>query len=164
MSIAKEIIAELTHESANTRKMLERIPTNKLDWSIHEKSMKLGKLATHIAEIPVWVNRITDADSFDFATANFNLEGHANTEAILEEFDRRLAEALASLENFDDQLQSEIWTAKSGDTIFYQLPKKVALRNFALNHLYHHRGQLSVYLRLLGIPVPGMYGPSADER
>ena len=163
MSLNTALIGEMKHESANTRKMLERVPTDKLDWVPHEKSMKLRRLAKHIADLPIWVERIIDADEFNFATANFNREPPASTEDILRLFDERFAEAIKVLESSSDEKLNGTWIARRGDYVMFQLPKKAALRSFAYNHVYHHRGQLSVYLRLLNIPVPGMYGPSADE-
>ncbi|MEP6466956.1 MAG: DinB family protein [Parafilimonas sp.] len=164
MPINAALLAELKHEAVNTRKMIERVPSDKLNWKPHEKSMKLGRLAVHIAELPVWFERIINKDEFDFATATFNAEIKENTEDIVQLFDDQLSNALHVLETASDENLNAIWTVRRGDTIVYQMPKKVALRNFTYNHIYHHRGQLSVYLRLLDIAVPGMYGPSADEK
>jgi uncharacterized damage-inducible protein DinB len=163
MPINTALLAELKHEAANTRKMIERVPTDKLEWRPHEKSMTIGRLATHIADIPIWFDRIINANEFDFATAVFNRETKENTEAILQLFDKRLEEAVGILESASDETLNALWTLRRGDHIFFQLPRKATLRNFSYNHIYHHRGQLSVYLRLLDIAVPGMYGPSADE-
>jgi uncharacterized damage-inducible protein DinB len=158
------LLAELKHEAANTRKMIERVPTEKLEWRPHAKSMTIGRLATHIAELPVWFERILTIDEFDFAKAVFGRDTKENTEMILRLFDERLGEAVSILEHTDDETLNGQWNARRNEQLILQLPKKVALRNFAYNHLYHHRGQLSVYLRLLDIGVPGMYGPSADEK
>lgn len=163
MSINTALLAELKHESVNTRKILERVPTDKLDWRPHDKSMKLGRLATHIAKTLVWFDRILNADEFNFATTSYIDENKESTEAILKLFDEQLSNAIKFLENASDETLNAIWTLRRGEHIYFQVPKKVNLRNFAFNHIYHHRGQLSVYLRLLDIPVPGMYGPSADE-
>ena len=163
MAINTALIAELKHESINTRKILERVPTDKLDWLPHEKSMKIGRLAKHIADLPIWVERILNIDEFNFATANFNRDAPANTEEILKLFDERFSAAIKVLESSPDENFNATWTVYRGEQLMFQMPKKVALRNFAFNHGYHHRGQLSVYLRLLNIAVPGMYGPSADE-
>jgi len=164
MSANTALIGELKHESANTRKMLERVPTDKLGWQPHEKSMKLERLASHIAELPVWFERIINANEFDFATAVFKREPKGNTEAILKLFDERLADAIKALESASDEDLNGTWTFRRGEQIIFQMPKKVALRSMGFNHIYHHRGQLSVYLRLLDVAVPGMYGPSADEK
>ena len=158
------LIGELKQESVNTRKMLERVPTDKLDWQPHEKSMKLERLATHIAELPIWFERIINANDFDFATAVFKREPKESSEEIVKLFDERLASAIKALESASDENLNDTWTFRRGEQIVFQLPKKVALRSMGFNHIYHHRGQLSVYLRLLDIPVPGMYGPSADEK
>ncbi|KAA9035878.1 DinB family protein [Ginsengibacter hankyongi] len=163
MPVNTALLAELKHEATNTRKMIERVPSDKLEWRPHEKSMTIGRLATHIANIPIWFDRIINADEFDFATANFNTEKLENTDAILQLFDKRIDDAVRILESASDETLNALCTFRRGDHIFFQLPKKATLRNFSYNHLYHHRGQLSVYLRLLDIAVPGMYGPSADE-
>ena len=164
MASIRELIAELKMEAISTRKMLERVPADKLEWRVHDKSMKLGRLAMHVAEINHWVSRVMDADEFDFAQMTFGSQPLESTEAILKEFDEQLAKAIESLGKADESSLDNTWTVRRGDQVFYQLPKKVGLRNFAYNHLYHHRGQLSVYLRLLDVHVPGMYGPSADEK
>ena len=164
MSSNTALLAELRHESVNTRKMIERIPTDKLEWRPHEKSMTLGRLATHIAESSIWVKRTVEADEYDFAKSGFSRESKESTEAILQLFDERLAEAIKILESASDETLDERWALRNGDQIYFSVPRKVNIRNFAFNHIYHHRGQLSVYLRLLDVAVPGMYGPSADER
>lgn len=164
MSLNAALIGELKQESVNTRKMLERVPTDKLDWQPHEKSMKLERLAAHIAELPVWFERIINDKEFDFATAVFKREPKESSEEIVKLFDERLASAIKALESASDENLNDTWTFRRGEQIMFQLPKKVALRSMGFNHIYHHRGQLSVYLRLLDIPVPGMYGPSADEK
>jgi uncharacterized damage-inducible protein DinB len=163
MPINTALLAELKHEAANTRKMIERVPTDKLGWRPHQKSMSLGSLATHIANIPIWFDRIIDADEFDFGKTIFSRETKENTDAILQLFDERLSNAINILESASDETLNTLWTLRRGDHTFFQLPRKITLRNFSFNHIYHHRGQLSVYLRLLDISVPGMYGPSADE-
>ncbi len=163
MPINIALLAELQHEAGNSRKMIERVPTDKLDWQPHEKSMTMGRLATHIADIPIWFSRTINADEFDFATAVFNRDAKENTASILELFDERLQEAANLLGSASDETLNAVSTFRRGEHIFFQLPRKTILRNFCYNHVYHHRGQLSVYLRLLDIPVPGMYGPSADE-
>ncbi len=164
MASVKELLDELKMESANTRKMLERIPSEKMHWTLHDKSMSLGRLAAHVAEIPEWVSRVVTASDFDFASYHFTPTVKETSEELLQLFDEKLAQATADLEKLDEEKLDEIWEVRAGEKLFYQIPKKLGLRNFALNHMVHHRGQLSVYLRLLEIPVPGMYGPSADER
>jgi uncharacterized damage-inducible protein DinB len=163
MSRNEALIAELKHESAMTKKMLERVPLDKKDWKPHDKSMTLGRLATHVAEIPHWASDIIHIDDFDF-TKHYKSGGTAaSQEELIKIFQEKLDKAIADLEKMDDESFNKIWTVRSGDQVYYTLPKKVAVRGWAFSHLYHHRGQLSVYLRLLDVPVPGMYGPSADE-
>jgi uncharacterized damage-inducible protein DinB len=164
MSLTTALLAEFKHEAINTRKMLERVPTDKLEWRPHEKSMTIGRLATHLAEIPLWTNRIMDGDEFDFAKTNFSHASKESTDAIVQLFDERMAAAVQVLEAASDEDLGAIWSLKQGDHVYFTLPRKVTLRSLVFNHSYHHRGQLSVYLRLLDVSVPGMYGPSADER
>jgi len=158
------LIAELKQEAVNTRKMLERVPEDKFLWKAHEKSMTIGRLASHIAEIPVWINRTLTANEFDFATASMVRTTYENRAALLKVFDEKQAEAIAALQNTTDEMLNETYSVRRGEQVMFAMPRKVMLRNFAFNHLIHHRGQLSVNLRLLDVPVPGMYGPSADER
>jgi len=165
MAIRDAFIGELKHESSLTRKMLERVPLDKKDWKPHEKSMTLGRLATHVAEIPHWISDIIHVDDYDFMKDfDFNPVTAGSTEELLKIFQINFDKALADLATLNDDDFSKNWTVRRGAQVMFSTPKKVSLRGFALNHLIHHRGQLSVYLRLLDVPVPGMYGPSADER
>jgi len=157
-------IAELKQEAVNTRKMLERVPEDKFLWKPHDKSMTIGRLASHIAEIPVWVNRTLLANEFDFATASTVRNTYENRAALLKVFDEKQADAIEALQNATDEMLDAAYSVKRGEQVMFTMPRRVLLRNFAFNHLIHHRGQLSVNLRLLDVPVPGMYGPSADER
>jgi uncharacterized damage-inducible protein DinB len=163
MSLKDPLVAELKNEAVNTRKMLERVPTEKFAWKPHDKSMTLGRLASHVAEIAVWVNRIVPVDEFDFTKNVFPRLTYEDNTALLKVFDEKLAAAVELLQNASDEILNAKYILRRGEHILVELPRKVLLRNFAFNHLVHHRGQLSVYLRLLDIPVPGMYGPSADE-
>lgn len=163
MPINSSLIAELKQEGANTRKMIERVPDENLAWTPHKKSMTLGRLATHLADIPVWFERVSNAGEYDFSTSVYKRGDLDNVQDILNLFDERLAEAKILLGSATDDILNAPWTLRRGEQIYFTLPRKVSLRNFAFNHIYHHRGQLSVYLRLLDIPVPGMYGPTADE-
>jgi uncharacterized damage-inducible protein DinB len=164
MSQKHALIAELQMESANTRKMLERVPTEKNDWRPHPKSMTLGRLASHVAEIAGWVSYTLDSDVLDFAKFDYKPVTNASTEELLAIMDKNVAMAMASLEKSTDEDYDKMWTMRNGDHVHFTLPKKVVLRSFAYSHLVHHRGQLSMYLRLLDVPVPGMYGPTADEK
>ena len=164
MAIKDAFIAELKNESALTKKILERVPLDKKDWKPHEKSMSLGRLATHIAETSHWISDIYHIDDFDFATRSFQPTVAASTEELMKIFQDKLDTAFADLEKMNDEDFSKKWIARAGEKVMFELPKKVALRGMAYSHMIHHRGQLSVYLRLLDVPVPGIYGPSADER
>ncbi|HXL56925.1 MAG TPA: DinB family protein [Chitinophagaceae bacterium] len=163
MALNQALLGELKHESANTRKMLERVPTDKLSWKPHEKSYTLGRLATHIAALPAWIGRTINLDEFDLAKNQIQPVIAGNTEGILKIFDDSLATNIPILESASDDILNTNWTFRRGDHIIFTMPRKVVLRNMAFNHTVHHRAQLSVYLRLLDVPVPGMYGPSADE-
>ncbi|HEX2627721.1 MAG TPA: DinB family protein [Chitinophagaceae bacterium] len=164
MPLKDAFIAELKHETALTKKILERVPIDQKDWKPHEKSMSIGRLATHIAETIAWVSTIRNIDDFDFMARPFKSHVAASTEELLQIFQTNLDNAIADLSAMEDGDFEKIWTVRRGEQVVYQLPKKVAVRGWAFNHQFHHRGQLSVYLRLLNVPVPGMYGPSADER
>jgi len=162
--LAEKIIAELKHESVSMRKMLERLPADKFDWKPHEKSMTLGRLATHTAELMGFVSMVVTKDETDFATNGYVPRTAPNPQELLQLFDDKLAQAIADLKTIsDDTLKNTEWTLRNGDQIFFKVPRMGALRGFAISHYIHHRGQLSVYLRMLDIPVPSIYGPSADE-
>ena len=155
---------ELKHEATLTKKMLERVPLDNKEWKPHEKSTTIGRLATHNAENLRWVAFILGSDVFDISTAMVAPHTASSTEELLKIFQGHLDQAMAALEKATDEELDKLWTfTKAGQTVM-QMPKKVAIRNMAFNHMVHHRGQLSVYLRLLNVPVPGMYGPSADEK
>ena len=162
MALKDALMAELKHEAVNTRKMLASIPGDKYGWQPHEKSMTLGRLAAHVAEIPVWVNRCVEAAAFDFATVPAQRNTYPDRAALMAVFEERLANAVAALQSTTDEALNENYTVLRGNQVLYSMPRKVMVRNFTCNHLVHHRGQLSVYLRLLDVQVPGMYGPSAD--
>lgn len=164
MALKEPLIAELKYEATSTKKMLEKITTDVLSWKPHEKSMTLGRLASHIAELPVWINRTIATDEFDFSTFKFETFNPANTAELLQVFEEKQHQAISILETVTDEVLNSSYTMRRGDFILFTLPRKVVIRNFTYNHIVHHRGQLSVYLRLLDIPVPGMYGPSADEK
>ena len=164
MSINKLLIAEYKGEAANTRKMLERVPLDKADWKPHEKSTSIGRLATHVAETPIWAERILTADSFDFAAAPFSTRVAKDTAELLQIHDERVAKALQLFETATDEMLEQNFKLMRGEHVVHEKSRNQLLRGFSFNHIYHHRGQLSVYLRLLNVPVPGMYGPSADEK
>lgn len=165
MPVKDAFIAELRHETSLTKKILERVPMDKKDWKPHEKSMTMGRLATHIAETLKWISNIRHIDDFDFMKdLNLKQDTAASQEELLQLFETNLDNAIADLSAMSDDDFNKIWTVRRGEQIMMQLPKKVAIRGWGISHQIHHRGQLSVFLRLLDVPVPGMYGPSADER
>jgi len=163
MASVKELIAEFKMETANTRKILERVPDGQNDWTPHEKSMKLSRLATHVAEIPSWTYVTVSTDTLDFAAGDYKPNVYETTEERLKFFDEQVKQAIEVLEKTSDEDLEASWTMRNGETVYFTVPKKVALRTWVYNHQYHHRAQLGVYLRLLGIPVPAVYGPTADE-
>ncbi len=159
-------INEIKFEGANTRKLLERVPLNNPAWLPHEKSRNIEQLARHVANLYSWVTYIVKHDDVDFSKgpALPPMPETKTTESLLSHYDETLAEAIASLENTTDEEMMKMFSMKNGETVLRSLPKAGAIRNIGLNHLVHHRAQLGVYLRLLDIPIPGMYGPSADEK
>lgn len=163
MSHSQLLLAELKSEAAATRKILERVPIEKSDWKPHDKSMVLGKLAMHVAEIPGWVAMTLLTDELDFAKFDYKLRPAASMEELLAKHDEMVDQAVSVLENFNDDHYSKPWTMRTGEAIHYTMPKNAVVRRFAFSHLFHHRAQLGVYLRLLDVAIPGMYGPTADE-
>jgi uncharacterized damage-inducible protein DinB len=165
MATKDAFIAELKHETSLTKKMLEKVPLDKKDWKPHEKSMTVGRLATHVAEITHWISDIRHIDDFDFMK-DFNFKPHtaASMEELLQIFQTNLDKAIDDLSAMSEEDFNKNWTVRRGEQVMFSIPKKVAIRSWAFSHMIHHRGQLSVFLRLLDVPVPGMYGPSADEK
>jgi uncharacterized damage-inducible protein DinB len=165
MAIKDGMIMEFKYEMGNTRKMLERVPFEKGTYKPHEKSRAIINLATHVANVPTWIGRVIVANEFDMAVPGAfpKVETPATKEELMAFFDKNSADALKHLEGATDEQLMTPWTFRMGENVVFTLPKVAAIRNMALNHQYHHRGQLSVYLRLMDVPVPGMYGPSADE-
>jgi uncharacterized damage-inducible protein DinB len=157
-------IAELKQEAGSTKRILERVPEDKFEWKPHEKSTTLGRLATHVAELPGFLNSILIMDEFDFAKGDYKPSFTKTSEELMNVFQEKIDEVVKTLENTSDEKLQQNFTIRNGDHIFPSLPRIVAIRSMALNHLIHHRGQLAVYLRLLDVPVPGLYGPSADEK
>jgi uncharacterized damage-inducible protein DinB len=162
MTIADTLIAELEREAQTTRRVLERVPTDKLAWKPHAKSMTLGRLAQHVATIPGSISGWARLDSFE--VENFSRPPELeSTVAILAAFEESVAQAKTNLAATDDAAMMKDWSFRMGSNPIMTIPRIGVFRTILLNHLYHHRGQLSVYLRLLDVPVPSIYGPSADE-
>jgi uncharacterized damage-inducible protein DinB len=157
------ILSELQHEAAQTKKMLEKVPYDQFDWNPHQKSMNLGRLAAHVAELPGWITMIVTTDELDFSKFDYKPYKAKSTEDLAQFFNQNVQQALEALQGASDETLLAPWTLRNGEHIIFTLPRIAAIRSMAMNHLIHHRGQLSVFLRLLDIPIPGMYGPSADE-
>jgi uncharacterized damage-inducible protein DinB len=162
MAIKDALLADYDHEMGTTRKLLERLPDDKLAWKPHHKSMSLGGLATHLSHIPQWAGTILNEPFFDLAAAPPNQPEKTSRAEILAAFDEIRARARAWMDKSDAEYSSP-WTLKRGGQQVFSVPRVSAFRSFVLHHIIHHRGQLSVYLRLNDVPVPAIYGPSADE-
>ncbi|HYC58977.1 MAG TPA: DinB family protein [Thermoanaerobaculia bacterium] len=163
MPILDFLLPEIDHEARTTARVLERVPDDRLDWTPHPKSMPLRKLAWHIAKIPTRVMQMLQEATFDMAKAG-PFPPPENAGSIVAGYHESLAELRAYLVTLDDAALKEPFTlVRDGQTIM-TIPKVAVIRNILMNHTYHHRGQLSVYLRLLDVPVPSIYGPTADER
>jgi uncharacterized damage-inducible protein DinB len=166
MTIAEGLLPEFDQETQNTRKMLARIPEDKLGWKPHEKSMDLAGLATHLGNMPRWTVEVLEQDSFDMAPAGgqpVREEPVTSIEGALVMFDRNVADARAAIASCGDERFTASWSLLSGGETIFAMPRIAVIRSMIMNHLIHHRGQLSVYLRLNHVPIPPMYGPTADE-
>ncbi len=164
MSLSQKFLSELQVEAANTKKVLERVPTDQFSWKPHEKSYSLGRLAAHVAELTSWVAYIINADELDFATMNYMPPKVADSSELMLFFEDQISKAKAVLQQpITDEDLLKNWTLRKGDKVFMTLPKVTVLRSMVFNHIIHHRAQLGVYLRLLDIPLPSIYGPTADE-
>jgi len=166
MGMSEALLPEFDHEMKNTRKVLERVPEGKPDYRPHLKSMTMGRLAAHVAEIPHWAGVALTTESLDV-----NPPGEApatpsvmtSREELLRRFDKIVAEARAAIAGASDAELAKPWTLLAGGRTVLTMPKAAVLRSFVLSHLIHHRAQLGVYLRLNDVAVPSIYGPSADE-
>ena len=166
MSFSEMMLPEFDQEMANTRKTLERVPEDKLAWKPHVKSTSLGGLATHLGNIPSWVKNTFEQDQLDIAPPGappFRLEEAKSRSELLAAFDKNVANARPALESASDVQWRGPWSLLHGGNKIFTMPRTAVMRSFVMNHLIHHRAQLGVYLRLLDVPVPSIYGPSADE-
>jgi uncharacterized damage-inducible protein DinB len=166
MGLNEMLLPEFDHEMANTRKTLERVPEDKFDWKPHAKSMAMGDLATHLTNIPSWTTLTINEDSFDLAPPGgepLKVKPINSRKELLETFDKNVAEARAAIAGVSDDRILKPWTLLSGGNTVLSMPRIAVLRGFVMNHNIHHRAQLGVYLRLNDLPVPSIYGPSADE-
>jgi uncharacterized damage-inducible protein DinB len=164
-NISQSLLPEFDMELANTRKTLERVPEGTPDFRPHEKSMTLARLAGHVAEIPMWAIMTLEKDEFDADPAVAPIQAYVMTsrKEMLSKFDEETKKARAALASTSDEAMMKTWTLKNGARTIMALPRVAVLRSFVMNHMIHHRAQLGVYLRLNGVPVPSIYGPSADE-
>jgi len=160
--IADIILGEMHREGISTVRMLERVPPDQLDWRPHSKSMSIGELAFHIASIPSRAAAMLRAGDFDLTKARPNVTVQ-NDASPVEVYRRNLDELRAVVDALDDEAIKERFTLRRGDQVLMDIPKWGMIRTIAMNHSYHHRGQLSVYLRMLDVPLPAIYGTSADE-
>jgi len=167
MSYADTILPELDHEMASTRKVLERMPEDKVDWQPHPKSHTIGWNANHLAELPGWGAVVFSGSEHDLAPPGgqrYETPRLRTRQQILELFDRNVAALRKAIVEAGDEQMSRTWSLLSGGNVIFSMPRAAVIRSFVLNHMIHHRAVLCVYYRLNGIPVPGMYGPSGDEQ
>ena len=162
MSIGQTLLPEFDQEMANTRKLLELVPDGKFDYVPHEKSMKLGRLASHVAELPSWAKHTLDTEVLKLDAGQQSFFA-SNRQQLLEAFDKNVKEARTAIAAVSDEDLGKTWTLKFGEDTILSMPRTAVLRSVVMNHIIHHRAQLGVYLRLNNIEFPGMYGPSADE-
>jgi uncharacterized damage-inducible protein DinB len=166
MPIAQALLPEFDHEMQTTRKLIERIPEARADWKPHAKSMTLGQLAAHVASMIKWATatiRLTELDMSSPEAARYLTTPFETTGALVEAFDANVREAREAIAGVSDEDLLVNWSLKNAGQTFFSVPRAAALRSFVMSHHIHHRGQLSVYLRLLDVPIPSIYGPSADE-
>jgi uncharacterized damage-inducible protein DinB len=167
MKISETLVPEFDHEFANTRKVLERCPEEKYGWTPHPKSFTMGALATHIANMPQWASMTVSQDSFDYAPPGappYKEEPVKTRQELLEKFDNSIAQCRAAIVGASDEQLLTQWSLLAGGKPVFTMPRVAVLRGMILNHIIHHRAQLGLYLRLVDVPVPGLYGPSADEQ
>jgi uncharacterized damage-inducible protein DinB len=164
MKLIDSLITEFEHETNTTRKHIARLPSDKFDWKPHQKSFTAGGLASHITELVSWTGAIINQVGLDFDPATYKPYAAAAVDDLLKTFDENVAKSKQALaDTTDDNLQRP-WSFKIMGRVQFEKSKAAVLRDFSLSHMIHHRGQLSVYLRLLNVPVPSSYGPSADEQ
>ena len=167
MPIKDALVPEFDQEMANTRKVLERCPEDKFAWKPHAKSFSMGSLATHIANMTGWAVDTIAKDSFDVSPPGappYKEEPVATRKELLERFDKNAANARAAIAGATDDRFMASWSLLAGGQTIFTMPRIACIRSVVMNHIIHHRGQLTVYLRLNDVPVPAIYGPSADEQ
>lgn len=167
MPISELLLPEFDQEMAKTRTVLERCPEDKFGWKPHDKSFTMGALATHVATMVAWLADTINHDTYDVAPPGaepYREVPATTTQELLERFDKAVAEARKSMQGASDEHWMKSWSLLSGGNTLFTSPRYTAIRAFVLNHCIHHRAQLGVYLRLNNLPVPALYGPSADEQ
>ena len=168
MHISAALLPEFDHEMANTRRTLERVPDSAFDWTPHEKSLSMQALVSHLANLPSWVSVTVEQDNIDMAPPDGSepprTEAAESTAKALETFDANVAAARVIIEAASDEKWMETWSLLNGGEVMFAMPKVAVLRSFIMNHMIHHRAQLTVYLRMNDVPLPALYGPSADEQ
>jgi uncharacterized damage-inducible protein DinB len=164
MKLIGSLITEFEHEAQTTRKFLERLPEDKLDWRPHEKSFTAGGLASHITEMVGWADAILNRDELNFEPATYKPYLATSIADLLKTFDDNVVKAKEGLTGATDDTLGQPWSFKIMGRVRFERPRAAVLRDVVFSHIIHHRGQLSVYLRLLNVPVPGAYGPSADDQ
>lgn len=164
MAIIDKMLMEYQHEQANTRKLLERVPDEHWDYKPHEKSMSMGELASHIADNPTWAIPTMTQDVFEFDMENFKPFKAANNAELLAAFDKNNADAIEAMKGVTDEHLFKTWTMRANGQTMMEMPRIAVLRTMIISHTIHHRGQLEVYLRINDVPLPSLYGPSADEQ
>ena len=163
MTIIELLQREYESEAITTRKMLSVVPNDKYDWKPHEKSMNIRALATHIAELPLWITMTFTTDELDFAKEPYEPSKISNTKDLMDYFEKNIIDGRTQLKEDNAKLLNKDWTLRNGETIYNTSPKIDVLR-MTLSQIIHHRAQLGVFLRLLNVPIPGSYGPSADDQ
>ncbi|MBC3541023.1 DinB family protein [Rufibacter sediminis] len=165
MELNQQLLRQFEQEASNTRKMLEQVPQEHFDFKPHAKSMSLKALAAHIAELPgMFISQVILSDELDFNQQKYVPFAGITHQALMAYFEENYQKAVEALTQADPEELKKTWTMRKGEHVIFSMPRMVVIRSLSLHHFIHHRGQLSVYLRLLDVPVPGMYGPSADER
>ncbi len=162
MTFTESFLKELEREAKTTRKMLERVPDDKFDWKPHEKSMNVRQLATHVAEIPGWIAMVLNTSEIDFGKNEYKPTEIGSNAELISFFERSLAEGRSNIAKAKDEQLKDTWTMRNGEQVYSSDTKDEVLRG-VFCQVVHHRAQLGVYLRILNVPIPGSYGPSADE-
>jgi uncharacterized damage-inducible protein DinB len=164
VAIKDALLPEFDHETGTTRRLLERVPEDRLAWKPHQKSMTMGRLAMHLAEVPGYGHRVVSLPELDFDTSNYKPREATSRGELLSVFDESVAATRKALDGASDGELMAVWTMKADGKPLFSLPRIAALRTLMMNHMIHHRGQLSVYLRENDVPLPSIYGPTADEK